>query len=101
MPRRASKKDIQGAIQSQIPTDQLPFVYDENAPRIYTDGVRMMASPFGVTLTLSQVEIGPEGQPRARHVGTLYMSNEHADALIEALTIRKEAQAKVKAQGKD
>ena len=89
--RRATKKgSTQSAIESEISPEQIPFAYDEHAPRIYADGVRLLGSKFGVALVLTQLELGPSLEARARHVGTLHMSPEHADALIDALIARRD-----------
>lgn len=90
MPRKAATTASSSAIEMEMPANQLPFYYDEAAPRIFTDGIRLVGTPFGVVLVLSQVELGPDAAPRARHVGTVYMSGSHADALLNSLVARRE-----------
>lgn len=83
---RASKRAAKAAPGFQaISPAQVEFAYDEGAPMIYTDGVRMLASAYGITLILTQLELGPTQQARARHVGTLSMSREHAKVVVRVL----------------
>jgi hypothetical protein len=93
MPKRAPKKATAATAPQQLQMTELPFTYNENAPEIYTDGVRMLATQFSVVLVLQQMELGPDGQPRAKHVGTIHMSPQHADALLGALKLRSETPA--------
>jgi hypothetical protein len=55
---------------------------DEKVPDLYTDGVQITVSPFGITLSFAMQPAGQSGQMAAPiRVCNLRMSLEHAKAL--------------------
>lgn len=75
-------------VVQEMQIQELPFEYDPEAPTIFTDSIRIAMSLYGVACVMTQVELGPGMKPRARHVGTVHLSPQHAKALATALAER-------------
>jgi len=84
MPRKAQPEPLEQAVQVL----ELHPKGGREVPAFYANSVQVLVSLFDVTLIVSQIGLGAEGEPEMREVAKLNLSPQHAKVLAGVLAQR-------------